>query len=95
MLILIAEDFINPKEIKTVLPLYEELVRQTRKEAGCLSYDLTHDLKQEGHFIFIERWQDEEALENHIASEHFQRLVPLIDQHIITKAKYTRMTQVF
>ena len=95
MLVLIAEDFISPNAIETVLPMYEELVKKTRTETGCISYDLTHDLNYEGHFIFIEQWEDEVALKEHISSEHFKRLVPLIDQHIIKKAKYTRMTKVF
>ena len=95
MLLLIAEDFIDPTKIETVLPLYQELVEITRKEDGCISYELTHDLKEEGHFLFIEKWLDENALEEHTSSEHFNRLVPIIDKHIIKKAKYTRMNSVF
>lgn len=91
MLILIAEDFIKIDKIQTVLPFYEELVTKTREEDGCISYELTHDLKDEGHFLFIEKWVDEEALKAHTESEHFTRLVPQIDQHIRKKAKYTRM----
>lgn len=94
MLILIAEDFIQLDKIQTVLPFYEELVEKTRKESGCISYELTHDLKDEGHFLFIEKWVDEAALQLHTESEHFTRLVPQIDQHTRKKAKYTRMSLV-
>lgn len=91
MLLLIAEDFIILESIPLVLPYYEELVYKTRQEPGCISYELTKDLKKEGHFLFLERWTDEDALNLHTQTEHFKRLVPLIDQHISQKAKYTRM----
>ncbi len=91
MLLLIAEDYIKPDSIPIVIPLYEELVEETKKEIGCISYELTHDLNDEGHFLFLERWVNEDALERHINSEHFIQIVPLVDQHIRKKAKYTRM----
>ncbi|WP_445404714.1 putative quinol monooxygenase [Acinetobacter vivianii] len=78
---LIAEDFIQSEQIDAVLPLYQELVEKTRREAGCIAYDLYHDHKQKGHFVFIEEWVDRAALDLHVQSEHFQRLVPQIDQY--------------
>ena len=79
MLKVIAEDFIKPELIETVRPLYAELVRLTRGEPLCLAYELFEDHKQPGHFIFIEEWPDQAALDAHCASEHFRRLVPQID----------------
>ncbi|KAA8731830.1 antibiotic biosynthesis monooxygenase [Acinetobacter qingfengensis] len=81
MLKLIAEDFIKNDQIDQVLPLYQELIEKTRQESGCIAYDLYHDLRNTGHFVFIEEWQDRAALDLHIQSEHFQRLVPLIEQY--------------
>ena len=58
MLKLIAEDFIQIDKIEIVLPLYKELIEKTKLEQGCIAYDLFHDLKNKGHFVFIEEWQD-------------------------------------
>lgn len=91
---LIAEDFIDPKQISKVLPLYAELITQTRKEPGCRAYELCRDLKQPGHFLFIEEWADDKALAEHVATAHFQRLVPLIDQYSIQASRFTHMTTV-
>lgn len=44
-----------------------------------------------GHFIFIEEWPDHTALDAHCASEHFTRLVPLIDQYARKAAQYILM----
>jgi quinol monooxygenase YgiN len=39
------------------------------------------DQKDAGHFVFIEEWPDRAALDAHCRSEHFRRLVPLINRH--------------
>lgn len=81
MLTVIAQDFIKDEYIEHVLPLYAQLVRKTREEALCLSYDLHVDQKDRGHFIFIETWPDRAALDVHCATEHFTTLVPKIDSY--------------
>ena len=91
MLKLIAEDFILIDKIDIVLPLYKELIEKTKLEKGCIAYDLYHDVKNKGHFVFIEEWQDRNALDAHVNSEHFQRLVPQIDQHKRQEGIFTHM----
>lgn len=81
MLKVIAQDFIKPDKIEIVLPLYRELVEKTKQEELCIAYDLYIDQKDPGHFIFIEEWPDRAALDKHCATEHFTRLVPLINAH--------------
>ncbi|AFH95583.1 MULTISPECIES: putative quinol monooxygenase [Providencia] len=81
MLKVIAEDFIQLEAINIVLPLYRELVEATKREPLCIAYDLYVDQKDRGHFIFIEEWPDQAALDAHCKSEHFQRLVPMINQY--------------
>ena len=91
MLKLIAEDFIQIDKIDIVLPLYKELIEKTKLEKGCIAYDLYHDVKNKGHFVFIEEWQDRNALDAHVNSEHFQRLVPQNDQHKRQEGIFTHM----
>lgn len=91
MLKLIAEDFIYPDKIEVVLPFYQQLIEATRLEPGCIQYQLYHDLKDPGHFVFIEEWVNRAALDLHVQSEHFQKLVPLIDQHSRKAAVFTHM----
>lgn len=81
VLTVIAQDFIRPDRVDAVLPLYRELVALTLREPRCLGYTLTVNQADPGHFVFIETWPDRAALDAHCASEHFQRLVPLIDAH--------------
>lgn len=91
MLKVIAEDFIKPEAVEIVLPLYRELVEKTRQEALCIAYDLYIDQKDPGHFIFIEEWPDRAALDAHCETEHFTRLVPLINAHQRQNATFILM----
>lgn len=91
MLKVIAEDFIKTECVDTVLPLYRELIAATKREPLCIAYDLYRHEKDPGHFIFIEEWPDHTALDAHCASEHFTRLVPLIDQYARKAAQYILM----
>lgn len=91
MLKVIAEDFIQPQAIDTVLPWYRELVAATKQEPRCIAYDLYIDEKDAGHFIFIETWPDRAALDEHCNTEHFKRLVPMIDRYKRQDATYILM----
>lgn len=91
MLKLIAEDYIKLEHLETVKPLYRELVEKTQLEPDCLSYNLFVDQKDPGHFIFIEEWPNELALEMHCNSEHFTRLVPLINSYQSKPGTFLRM----
>ena len=91
MLKVIAQDFIRPEAVAIVAPLYRELVDLTRREPLCISYDLFVDQKDPSHFIFVETWPDRAALQNHCETEHFRRLVPLINAHQREKAIITLM----
>ena len=46
------------------------LVEPTRKEAGCISYDLFQDVTIPGKFTFIENWQSKEHLDAHLKTPH-------------------------
>lgn len=81
MLKVIAQDFIKPESIDIVMPLYRELVEKTRQEPLCISYELFIDQKDPGHFIFVESWPDQAALDKHCQTEHFRRLVSMINHH--------------
>ncbi len=54
-------------ELKDVLA---GLLAPTRKEAGCLSYDLHQAPDAPAKFLFYENWASRELLEKHLQSPH-------------------------
>lgn len=51
-----------------------DLIAPTRREAGCLSYDLHESITEPGLFFFYESWKNEEALSLHFQTSHILEL---------------------
>ncbi len=49
-------------------------VAPTRDEAGNTMYVLHRDTRDPALFVFIEHWQDRQALERHMQTPHFKTL---------------------
>ena len=54
--------------------LLRELRDTTRKEAGCVRFDVARSIQTPNVFALFEEYVDESALDAHLASEHFGRL---------------------
>ena len=50
-------------------------IAATRKEKGCIAYDLNRDLKDATKYYVYERWQSVAALEAHMETEHIKVLL--------------------
>ncbi len=57
-----------------------ELVRLSRAESGNVAYDFFASETNACNFMFCETWADQNALDAHAASEHFIRLVAVIEE---------------
>jgi len=51
------------------------MVEPTRKEPGCIEYDLCQDAADPTRFAMIETWRDEAALAVHLAQPSLQKAV--------------------
>lgn len=80
MIKVVAKKLVNEGKVEEVIKLYEELVRETRKEEGCIKYELYQDEKDSRILAVIEEWESKDALEKHMNSEHFVRIVPMIGE---------------
>ena len=56
------------------------LVAPTRKEAGCLNYDLHASPEDSKKFLFHENWTSQAHLDAHLANAHIQALLPRVDE---------------
>ncbi|MDE6218543.1 MAG: antibiotic biosynthesis monooxygenase [Muribaculaceae bacterium] len=64
-------------------PLVEaatELVAFSLRDKGCISYDLYGSLTNDDRLMIIETWEDQQALDAHMASDHFKRLSPVLHE---------------
>ncbi len=76
MVKVVAKSFGKEDKLEEILVLIKELVAKTVIEEGCIKYEIYQDKKDPRIMIMIEEWESEEALNKHMASEHFKRIVP-------------------
>lgn len=70
MIYLIATLHIKPGSLPTIMEAVAPCIEATRKETGCISYDLVQSLTDENTLMFVERWTDKEALNAHFHEPH-------------------------
>jgi len=56
------------------------LVNPTRKETGCLNYDLHQSADDPARFLFHENWTSKAHLDAHLQTPHIQALLPRVDE---------------
>lgn len=61
---------IKENEIMDAVEVLKKLVIETRKEDGCLQYDLFEDHRNKGVFFIHEKWESSEDLHKHQVSDH-------------------------
>jgi quinol monooxygenase YgiN len=81
MIKVIAKSFTKENQIEKVLELAKELVEATVQEEGCISYEMYQDEKDPKILIMVEEWETIEALNKHMASEHFIKIVPQMNEY--------------
>ncbi|HNR03246.1 MAG TPA: putative quinol monooxygenase [Bacillota bacterium] len=80
MIKVVAKSFAKPDKLDKILKLSAEMVEKTVKEEGCIKYELFQDIKAPEVLVIVEEWESEEALSRHMASEHFRRIVPQLNE---------------
>jgi quinol monooxygenase YgiN len=59
-------------KVNELLSVLGSLVEPTRKEVGCMSYELLQHNEDPTDLTLVEEWQNENALELHMAAKHFK-----------------------
>ena len=76
MITIVAKSLIKQGRIEEYKLLTDRLINESRKEKGCISYNLYQDINNCNILTFIEEWEDEEVIKIHNNSEHFTSIVP-------------------
>jgi quinol monooxygenase YgiN len=56
-----------------LVELLSETQAQARLEPGCLAYTFAEVVGDPGHYLVVQEWRDEQALDAHYSSPTFQR----------------------
>lgn len=72
MIYLNASLTIKPDTLNQVIAAAKPCIEATRREPGCIRYDLTVDVNDPTKLVFVEKWETREALESHFAQPHLE-----------------------
>ncbi|BBB92491.1 MAG TPA: putative quinol monooxygenase [Methylomusa anaerophila] len=83
MITIVAKQTVKQGKIDSFIAIAKKLVEKTHQsDVGCISYDLFQDSQNSGVLSFIEEWENQEALDKHMASRHFRELFPQLDEFL-------------
>jgi quinol monooxygenase YgiN len=95
MITVVATNYIKEDKIDDMINIAKELVEETRKEDGCITYNLFQDSEDKGTFTFVEEWTSKEHLDAHMQTEHFTRIVPKIKELCRAEGKISVLNKVY
>ena len=70
------------------------LVEPTRKEAGCVQYDLHVGTDGPGRFVFYENWTSREMLDRHLKSPHLTAFLSVAGELLAEPARILTYTRI-
>jgi quinol monooxygenase YgiN len=73
MIVIAGQIQLDPAKREPAIAAAREMMEETRKEEGCISYTFSADLDDPGRFRIFEEWQDDAALGAHFGSPHMAR----------------------
>lgn len=94
LLTVVAEIVAKPGKEDEVRKHLLGFVEPTRKEDGCVQYDLHVSNDEPGRFIFYENWTSAEALDKHSASNHIQAFRTISAELLAQPTRLIRATRI-
>ncbi|HQA10707.1 MAG: antibiotic biosynthesis monooxygenase [Zoogloea sp.] len=72
---IIARFTARPDSIDAMRTLLLGMLEPTRKEVGCVSYELLNNSADPTDFTFVEEWASQAAIDAHMKTPHLQAVV--------------------
>ena len=70
------------------------LLAPSRKDAGCLNYDLHQGQGNPGHFLFHENWTSKAHLDQHLQKPELQAVLARVGQLVAEPPQITLWEQI-
>jgi quinol monooxygenase YgiN len=61
---------VSPEHRERFLAVATAMCAGSREDEGCSGYRVYEDLEQPDHYVFVEEWEDEDALQAHFTQPH-------------------------
>lgn len=79
-IILIARLQVRPDKVEQAKAAAFAIVEPSRKEPGCVNYDIHQSIEDETIFLWHETWIDKAAIDEHFATPFFQEFFAVVEE---------------
>jgi quinol monooxygenase YgiN len=94
LLTVVAEIVALPEYADEVRMRLLDLIEPTRKEEGCVQYDLHEANDEVGRFFFYENWTSQQALDAHLASPHLTAVAAAVQEKLQSPPRIITCTRI-
>ena len=75
----------DPADVPRIRDLLAEAMRKSRREPGCLRFDVYHSTAEPRRFTLVEHWESQAALDQHrLAAAYLEvykpHVMPLVER---------------
>jgi quinol monooxygenase YgiN len=85
MIYVVATLTIKPQTVVNVIAAARPCIEATRKESGCISYDLNQSMSDDDTLVFVERWESRGDLDQHFKQPHMAVWREIGAQYIVDR----------
>ncbi|HEY3425558.1 MAG TPA: putative quinol monooxygenase [Negativicutes bacterium] len=86
MIVLLAQLRIKPGKSKEFKELAKVSVQATRKQKGCISYQLLADSYDDNVVFFVDEWESMELLKDHGEADHVKKFMEQIKDLVVSSS---------
>ncbi|QZY56191.1 putative quinol monooxygenase [Crassaminicella profunda] len=87
MLQVVSKIYVKEDQIDEFVEVFKGMVEPSRKEEGCIQYEMYQDEENPRIFIVLEQWKTKEDFDQHFKTEHFERIVPKMSEFMIKETE--------
>lgn len=86
-MMIVAKLFVKPDKVKDFTEAAKEMIENSHKEPGCISYQLYQDPYDNTRFVFVEEYSNQAAVESHFSTDYFKGFGPKIADFVTGPAE--------
>lgn len=83
MIIIHAFLNVKPEKREEFLEFANQMTASTQAEEGCISFNFYEDTARQCNFVFIEKFEDENANKHHTQTTHFNTFVKGLSEFLL------------
>lgn len=83
MIIIHAFFKVDSEQRKEFLELAKQVVIPSQAEEGNISYHFYEDPESSNNFVFMEKWKDQAAIQQHEETSHFKKFVSDVEKYLV------------